>query len=456
MSQDDLTALSDIGNSIIHDSALTSSILKVANSGSRKQSSAVTTVSRACVVLGFKKLRNICITVKLLSGLLKNATLNKAVYIELLKLMSQSFHAAMLAKMMLVNYDEDTQEEIFIATLLTHLGESAFWSMGGEITEKLEIRLRRVTDVSQRNAIIKQQLGVSFEELNYGLANAWHLSDVLIKSMDNPQARTPELQVIQIADRASRCFAERGALPSQRNQLIERIASQLNISVKQAVKRINQCQLDTVEMLDSLGVAVLKQFIYKQDIAYIQLDTAAVDGFEPAAGPVAIDAKVQLKWLRKLTMLSSTRVSLNQVIELSIEALSKTLQMDKVMLLMFDKNEASLIPRFYSENCDRQTVANFGISLNKQGDLFSLMQDELQAIWVRENVGERYKTLVSQELKRAVSKKGYFMAPVMANHKCIGFFYVDKSISNKSLTSDDFAVFEHFSQLTSLCLSAMR
>lgn len=455
LSQDDLTALSDIGNSIIHDSALTSSILKVANQTSRHKSGSVTTVSRACVVLGFKKLRNICITVKLLGGLLKNATLNKAVYIELLKLMSQSFHAAMLAKMMLANYDEDTQEEVFIATLLTHLGESAFWSMGGELTEKLEIRLRRVTDASQRKAIVKDQLGASFEELNQGLAKAWRLSDVLIKSMDDSQTRTPELQVIQLADDASRCFADKSALPSHRNELIERIAKQLKLDKRQAVKRINRCQSDTTEMLDSLGIAVLKQFIYKQDVSYIELNSTDVEEIDNSAQAPSIDPLTQLKWLRELTMLSTKRISLNQAIQLSIEALTKTLNMDKVLLLMADKNQHALVPRFHNDGCDRQIITSFRIALSDQDSVFTLMQQELLPIWIRENVGERYKRLISSELKRVVSAKGYFLAPLVINNKCVGYFYLDKSVSNKSLTNDDFEVFEHFTVLTSLCLSSM-
>ncbi len=91
----------------------------------------MTTVSRASVVLGLTRIKNVCITAKLLNSLLKNQKLTPGVYERLLKLMAQSFHAGMIAKLMMQSYEEDVQEETFIAALLNRFGESAFWSMGG-------------------------------------------------------------------------------------------------------------------------------------------------------------------------------------------------------------------------------------------------------------------------------------------------------------------------------------
>lgn len=456
LSQDDLTALSDIGNSIIHDSALTTSILKIANQMSRQQANSVTTVSRACVILGFKKLRNICLTVKLIGGLLKNDTLSKPVYIMLLRLMSQSFHAAMLAKMMVAKYDDDTQEEIFIATLLTHLGESAFWSMGGEITHELEFNLRQVSDPKKRKLIISEQLGTSFEELNHGLAKAWNLSEVLIKSMDNPTTRTQELQVIELADEASKLFAQRDALPSKKNKLIERIAIQLGVTNQQAVKQINACKHETLDMLESFGIKILKQFVAQQDVIYIPMELEQQEATAQRQECTKLDPNMQLKWLRQLTMLCANRVGFNQVIELSIEAITEGLAMDKVIMLMFDSEQDAVVPRFHNHHCDGPKLSKFHLPVHDEENLFSFMQQELMPVWVRRNIGERYKSLISKELAKAASPKGYFLAPLVVKHKCIGFMYVDRSFSKRSLTNEDFAAFEHFCQLTSLCLAAVR
>lgn len=71
LSNDDTVSLAKVGQSVLHDYALTSSILKVANSAAYMGRNQVTTVSRAAVVLGYTTIRNICITAKLLTSLLK-------------------------------------------------------------------------------------------------------------------------------------------------------------------------------------------------------------------------------------------------------------------------------------------------------------------------------------------------------------------------------------------------
>jgi hypothetical protein len=43
----------------------------------------------------------------------------------------------MLTKMMVPNYSDETQEEVYLAALLYGIGETAFWSNGGEIADKL-------------------------------------------------------------------------------------------------------------------------------------------------------------------------------------------------------------------------------------------------------------------------------------------------------------------------------
>jgi HD-like signal output (HDOD) protein len=50
---DDTVSLAKVGQSVLHDYALTSSILKVANSAAYMGRNQVTTVSRAAVVLGY-------------------------------------------------------------------------------------------------------------------------------------------------------------------------------------------------------------------------------------------------------------------------------------------------------------------------------------------------------------------------------------------------------------------
>lgn len=155
----------------MHDHGLTSRILRVVNSTTYNRGRThVTTVSRAAVILGCNTIKHICITAKMIDSMLGNKDLSPAVHERLLRLMARSLHAAMLARRMLASYDDDTREEVYIATLLHNLGEIAFWSMGGPITEQLDASLRQ--NPAAEKELVRDLLGTSFNRLGAGLASA--------------------------------------------------------------------------------------------------------------------------------------------------------------------------------------------------------------------------------------------------------------------------------------------
>ena len=136
-SNDDISSIPKLSKVILHDQALSSCVLRVANSSDRASINKVTTVSRAAIMLGIHSIKNICLTSKILEGLLRSKNLAPPVYDRLMMLMANAFYAGMLARVMVPNYDESTQEEVYLAAMLYHIGETSFWSTGSDLTKKL-------------------------------------------------------------------------------------------------------------------------------------------------------------------------------------------------------------------------------------------------------------------------------------------------------------------------------
>ncbi len=80
---DDKSSLPKLSQAILHDQALSSCLLKVANSVQHFSVNKVNTVSRAAVILGIRSVKNICLTSKLVEGLLSNKELNPKIYHQL-------------------------------------------------------------------------------------------------------------------------------------------------------------------------------------------------------------------------------------------------------------------------------------------------------------------------------------------------------------------------------------
>ena len=136
-SNDDKSSLPKLSQAILHDQALSSCVLKVANNIQHKSVNKVTTVSRATVVLGIQTVKNVCLTAKLVDSLLASKSLDFRVYKKIMQLMANSFYAGMLAKMIVPNYSDEIQEEVYLAALLYGIGETAFWSGGGKFVDQL-------------------------------------------------------------------------------------------------------------------------------------------------------------------------------------------------------------------------------------------------------------------------------------------------------------------------------
>ncbi|MGB0938434.1 MAG: HDOD domain-containing protein, partial [Colwellia sp.] len=192
-SNDDKSSLPNLSKAILHDQGLSSCVLKVANSAQRINVNKVSTVSRAAVVLGIRSVKNICLTVKLVDSLFAHKNLDENVHDALMQLMANSFYAGMLAKMMVPKYSEETQEEVYLAAMLYRLGETAFLSKGGESASKLVEKRKNEKDNELFDFYCEKLIGTNFHELTLGLVTKWRFSDLLLKSLDEPETRTDEV-----------------------------------------------------------------------------------------------------------------------------------------------------------------------------------------------------------------------------------------------------------------------
>ncbi len=110
LSSDEKSSLPKLSQAILHDQGLSYFLRKVANNTQHFVVNKVTTVSRTIVVLGMRLVKNICLTAKLVANLLASKNVDVYVYNKLTQLMAIAFYAGMLAKMMVPNYSEETQE----------------------------------------------------------------------------------------------------------------------------------------------------------------------------------------------------------------------------------------------------------------------------------------------------------------------------------------------------------
>jgi HD-like signal output (HDOD) protein len=464
LAKDDVSSLALLGRSVMHDNALTSRILRVANSAIyNKGINQVSTVSRAAVVLGFDTIRNICLTAKLLTSLLENKHLSEGVYIRLLKLMAQSFQSAMLARMMMNDRGESLREEVFIASLLYRIGESAFWSMGGETTETLDRKLAAIDDKVERSFVIRAELGTSFVQLTQGIASSWGLGEVLQKSLAQPDDRMPEIRCIFLADKLSEILSKSNVNQVELQKRIKQIAEMLDISPKEMTQRIVSCSEATHKLAAAYGAKVLipyianssKILIHKSAVLDLSPQDATAD--EPELDVVLeirrVDQSYQLNKLRQLTQYAVDKTDFNQIMRTTLEGILTGVGVDRCGVLLLSPSRKLLQPRIMMGDGVDMLRQAFVIDLDDRKSVFSQCIEQKRSIWVNAPSSQDCKVQIDYALVEKFSIFGFLIAPLAIGNKVLGLFYADRHCTARHFESQDNDSFTHFCQLANVCFA---
>ncbi|QIR13885.1 HDOD domain-containing protein [Shewanella aestuarii] len=454
LAKDDVSSLTQLGRSVMHDNALTSKILRVANSAIyNKGINHVSTVSRAAVVLGFDTIRNICITARLLSSMLENHNLSNSVFQRLLKLMAQSFHSAMIARMMMGDRDDVLREEVFIASLLYRIGESAFWSSGGVFIDEVDAKLSATDDPNELQSIIRNELGASFNQLSQGIARSWGLGDMLLKSLTNPDVSMPEIRCIYLADKLAELVAQPKVNQALLDKHLKQAAEMVDVSVEEFTLRFTRCGQATQKLALDYGANPLVAFIPNvEDVLQKLAEPPEIESIRET------DLNYQLAKLRQLTQFAIQKTDFNQIMQTALEGILLGVGVDRCGVLLLSPNRKLLQPRVMMGDDSDAMKATFLIELDDTQSVFSLCVTQKKPQWIVSPSTESNNKLAggnvcNDKLLQRLSREGFIIAPLMVGNKVLGVFYADRNFSFRRFEQTDFDAFTHFSQLANVCFT---
>jgi len=451
-SNDDKSSLPKLSQAILHDQALSSCLLKVANNVQHKGVNKITTVSRATVVLGIQTVKNVCLTAKLVDSLLTSKSIDFRVYKKLMQLMANSFYAGMLARMMVPNYGEEIQEEVYLAALLYGIGETAFWSGGGEYADQLA----QAVDIDSPGfkEYCEQEIGTTFNALSRGLANTWNLSDLLLKALDEPEDRTNEIKTIFFADKLSTSIAQPGESEDDFNSLLEDIAKIMKISVKQLKVRIEDTREQATKLLRSYGAEVLIDLIK-------ELPIASNFGQKTRFAPITQITKEKslLSAFMKLTNLMKSSRDLNEYLQSALVDCVTTFEFDRCSFLMMSDDKSQVKSRFVFNGQAEDDTTRIAFHIRQSDNAIGRVLESKVPALINDYTHRQWRDLVTKELVEFIHDGALAIVPVKIGNKAIGvicaqyFFDNKKSKTKKQLSTDDFDQLCSFVEHLNMCLT---
>jgi HD-like signal output (HDOD) protein len=442
------SSASELARVVLQDAAMTAKLLRVANSPIfNPMGKTISTVSRAVVLLGFQEVRSICLSIAVVESMLKGKQKQ-----HVIEEMARSFHAAVQARSIARKRKDTSPEEVFIATLLYHLGDMAFWAFAGDSASRLDSAMQQRPG-EKRETIQRDVLGFVFRELTLGLSREWKLGELLEQALEGKTDRNPRAGSVTLGYELA-LASEKGWNDPQVKRLIERIAENLYMPVDEVTRLVKRNAEEAADTASFYGAQKASQLI---PVPGVKREThfGGEDGEPDAPAFLDPDPMLQLTILRELSTLMESKPDFNMVLEMVLEGMYRGIGMDRTLFALRTPDHRLLLGRYALGIDNEQLRSAFKFeTVPQKPNLFNHVIESRESTWAGQDGGNGIQQQLLTPQVLDVSKGApFFVTPIEICNKVIGVFYADRQPSGRSLDEDSFTSFKHFAQQGNLALA---
>ena len=435
VAEDDEASANQLAQVVLQDASMTTRVLKLVNTTYYKtREESISTISRAVVLLGFDTVRNMCLSISLVDAFVRGNARDHLTY-EL----ARAIHAAVQARAIAIQRGDNSPEEVFIATLLYHIGDMAFWCFSEHQADELDTLMQQPGYTPELAQV--EVLGFRLSELSSSLAQEWRLSPLLKEVLNTPQPGYARHLNITLAHELARKAERHGWQAVQTKEVEERIARLIAQDEKAARERLHHNAREAAHIAGHFGAASASKAIPLPGLYMDERLPTAEQAIVPQY--LEPDGMLQLKILRELTqMLESTR-NLNTVMELILEGIYRGVGMDRTLFALVTPNRRELRGKFALGHDAQALNESFHFLKHpQQQNLFFDLLEQGEEVWFDPQHNAQLRQSVGGAITRAVGTQAFFVAPIIVSGKRIGVFYADRAPSQRELDQDAFESFQ--------------
>ncbi len=437
---DDRKGAMELASVILQDPNLTVKLLKISNSPNYNPSrQKMVTVSRAIIMIGSEIIRKLTLVCSFFESILSPVNKHQA-NVEI----AEAIHAAVHAKAIAVAMKDPSPEEVFIATLLNHIGNISFWCFCGNQGERI-LALMNKGNCSREEAE-RQVLGFKLGDLGASLSSAWKLGGLIEEAIKPTSAinKNPRVGLVKLGYEITEALKDgvgsrkyeacirkiEGLTKQSRNAIVENLASNTTAAAEIA------CQFGATD------AAMLLESGQKRPVEVEEVS------------PIIDRKLLQFQISQDITSIISDQFDIYLLLKTVLEGIHRGIGMDRTIFSMLAPDKRSLKERlslgWRKESLDNKFT--FNISETPPNIFYHALHGS-QAFWAKPVEHERLFTLRDINV---VGKQECFIFPVLSNKKTIGLIYADRAVGKEPLIDEDFTVFKYFSQQVNIGLSIYR
>ncbi|MCX4188274.1 HDOD domain-containing protein [Methylophaga sp. OBS4] len=451
----DNTSALDVAQVVLRDASLTGRLLKMANSihfnpGNQQ----INTVSRAVMVLGFDQVRVLTMSLVLVDSLSGGSQRQK-----LTEEMAQSFHAAIQAQQLACKLKIPAPEDIFVATLLSKLGNMAFWAFSDDQAEVL-LELIQQTDNPHQAEI--EVLGFPLTALTRGLTKSWSLGE-LLDDFINGRTTDNRVTFIKLGRQLAEA-AEAGWESDAARQAIHNAAKELSINIDELEEQVFANARHAREVTRLYGSVNASRQIPQPPIDLLnqqdEVETAPEDELAIAAQQQADneitypepDAAFQMTVMQEITNTIQERPSIGIILEMVLEGIHRGVGTDRAMFAILNPERTHLSCKYVLGDDSESLREKLRIDIQKPENIFNQIIKNQKAMLLPSDPKQLGGTL-SRDTLNLLGTPPYMVMPTIVRNKVIGLFMADRKASGRALTEQDFLAFQQFCQQANMGLT---
>ncbi len=408
------------------------------------------TVNRAIVMLGFREIKALCLTLSIVDGLA-----SKSVNDHLLSEFGKTFHGAIQARGISLLKGIRNCEEVFTSAILSRLGYLAFWSMNDPRAEELITKYKGQPD-SEHSSIEKSVLGFSLSELSEKLFSVWGLG-----SYGRPEsgASAEELKKWQSIDLGIQLssIVKSGWDSSGAISVVREISNFLELPFETTLGTLRETTIIAGNAAADLSVPGLSGDHIKESLEFKNKESLKEESKEAPVIFNEPDPTFQLKVLKEITILIEAGTDVNEVIGMALEGINRGIGFNRVIFALITPNRKQLRGKsILGSRCIR-ALESFQIALKPGAeDPFNLCLESKEAIWLVNGFSTGEYDKLPDEILDSLGDNESILLPVIVSNQTIGVFYVDNCHSKKEISHEDFASVKQFVFQIQLSLEYMQ
>jgi HD-like signal output (HDOD) protein len=432
------TSVDQLAEVILRDASLTTKVLRLASSAyfNPQVERDVTTLSRAILKLGFNGIKAISLSVMLIDSLLRKGARQR-----MLQWLARGFHAAVQARALVQGRTDVDPEDVFVAALLLHVGDLAFWSSRGTDATLLEARLndRRNDDECEREV-----LGTTLKEVTNSLAELWGMSDTLLDALSDESATNPAARAVQLGDAIS-LASEAGWDSPEMNNLLEDVAAFSGRGLIDLLPQLQRTAREAAAVAVSFGANAICHFIPGED--------ATVSNRPPAHRS---DPQLQLKILREMATMIQEGVDANTLFQTVVEGVHRGAGFERVALCLIDPKSKLLQAKHVLGDDGSHWRETLRVSTRtEQDNLLAYVLHGRQLLWLKPGQRSPVHHLIDKTLQALLATDNCVITALYANTRNIGVLLADRGMGGEPITQEQYESFSHFSNQANMGLAML-